>query len=198
MKLYTKRGDYGNTNLIGGRTISKAHPRVEAYGSLDELNSWVGYTISLIPNGAYASLKEELTLLQHYLFDVGTDLADPDGKLPTKMGEEQIEWLEKSIDKYDATTPALEAFILPGGTPLASSFQVARTITRRAERVLIHLEHTEEVRVPVRIFVNRLSDYFFVIARWINHEEGITEPTYDRGGKVFHQEEKEKTQQKNQ
>lgn len=187
MKLYTKRGDYGNTNLIGGRTVSKAHPRVEAYGSLDELNSWVGYTLSLIPKDKFPSLKEELIFIQHYLFDAGTDLADPEGKLPPKITKEETTWLEEKIDWYELQTPIIESFILPGGTQLASSFQVARTITRRAERMLIHLDNAEEeVRVPIRTFINRLSDYFFTVARWVNHEQGISEPTYDRGGKVFH------------
>lgn len=194
MKLYTKRGDYGNTNLVGGRTVPKDHPRVEAYGALDELNSWIGYTLSFLNEGRFDSLRDELTCIQHFLFDAGTDLADPEGKLPPKISEKETSWLEEKIDWYEARTPAIDSFILPGGTQQAGALQVARTITRRAEIRIITLKNTEseDVRVPVRTFINRLSDYFFAVARWVNYEQGVIEPSYDRGGKVFHLSEKEK------
>ena len=201
MKLYTKRGDFGNTNLVGGRTVPKDHPRVDAYGSLDELNSWIGYTISLIKEKTEnEGLREELILIQHFLFDVGTALADPFEKLPLRISKEETSWLEEKIDQYEEQTPLIESFILPGGTQLASALQVARTTARKAERNAIFLQNQdgEEVPTDVKTFLNRLSDYFFAAARWVNTKAGIKEPAYERGGKVFHHsaEEKEKRSKK--
>lgn len=192
MKLYTKRGDYGNTHLVGGRTVPKDHPRVEAYGNLDELNSWIGYVISLVSDREN-TLREELVLIQHFLFDAGTSLADPGAKLKPRLSKEDTKWLEQNIDEYESKTPLIESFILPGGTPLASAIQVARTITRRAERSIIFLQNQEEeVEQEVCTFINRLSDYFFAAARWVNYSQDVTEPLYERGGKVFHHSETEK------
>jgi len=191
MQLYTKRGDYGNTNLIGGKTVRKDDDRVEAYGTIDELNSIVGYAINQLPEGN-TELKNELFAIQHYLFDSGTDLADHTKKLEAKITEEEIKWLEEKIDEHSEKAAPLEKFILPGGHPSASLFQIARTVTRRAERCIVPLVKEEEENKDVFIFINRLSDYFFAVARELNAECGIEEPTYDRGGKVFHEIKKPK------
>ena len=207
MKLYTKRGDYGHTNLVGGRTVSKDHPRVEAYGALDELNSWIGYTMSLLTNDQ-EDLHLELIAIQHYLFDAGTVLADPSQKIATRITAKDTQWLEEKIDWYESHTPLIESFILPGGSTVSSALQVARTITRRAERNVIHLknqlknsegtESKESINQDVCEFINRLSDYLFTAARWVNHQQGITEPLYERGGKVFHYSEAEKQKRKDE
>ncbi|WP_028273968.1 cob(I)yrinic acid a,c-diamide adenosyltransferase [Atopococcus tabaci] len=191
MKLYTKRGDQGNTNLIGGRTVRKDDKRVAAYGTLDELNSLVGYIISQCSEEE-KEIVDELVELQHYLFDCGTDLADIKGKLPRKITDEQISWLEKRIDGYAEEAPTIESFILPGGDPVAALIQMARTVTRRAEREIVSLQNEQEINTAVFVFINRLSDYFFALARVINHRKGVTEPIYERGGKVFHNEEKQR------
>lgn len=185
MQLYTKRGDFGNTNLIGGRTVRKDDKRVVAYGTLDELNAIVGYAISQC-TAEEESIQNELVQLQHLLFDCGTDLADAKGKLPRKISEAEIKGLEQRIDDYANEAPAIESFILPGGDPLAALLQVARTVTRRAEREIVSLQNEQEINQAVSVFINRLSDYFFALARVINHRKGVSEPIYERGGKVFH------------
>ncbi|MFL2106417.1 cob(I)yrinic acid a,c-diamide adenosyltransferase [Desemzia sp. FAM 23991] len=183
MQVYTKRGDFGNTNLIGGRTIPKDSIRVESYGTIDELNSLMGYIVSQLDD---TDIKQELIKLQHDLFDCGTDLATPDGLKEYKVQKELVEWIESRIDIYAEEPPAIEKFIIPGGHPVSSLLQVARTVTRRAERIIVALSRETTINPIVPIFINRLSDYFFAIARVVNHRKGIEEPFYERGGVVFH------------
>ncbi|MDO5457520.1 MAG: cob(I)yrinic acid a,c-diamide adenosyltransferase [Atopococcus tabaci] len=187
MKIYTGRGDYGNTNLIGGKTVYKDNLRLEAYGSLDELNSLVGWLIALChKEKELLTLTNELSLLQHHIYDAGTDLADPSGKLEERLTEDITKWLEARIDHYDSLTQPIEKFILPGGHEAAAVAQYARTVTRRAERKLVSLMKEEEISKNAFIFVNRLSDYFFIAGRYINEVMKVEEPFYDRGGTVFH------------
>jgi cob(I)alamin adenosyltransferase len=131
MQIYTKRGDHGNTNLIGGRTISKDSIRVESYGTIDELNSLVGVIISQMDDKE-KDLKEELTSIQVDLFDIGTDLATIEGLKEYTITKKQVEWLESRIDVYANEPPEIQKFVLPGGHPVAGLLHLARTITRRA------------------------------------------------------------------
>ncbi|MEG0268386.1 MAG: cob(I)yrinic acid a,c-diamide adenosyltransferase [Carnobacterium sp.] len=185
MQIYTKRGDYGNTNIIGGRTVKKDALRVEAYGAIDEANSLMGYIVSQMKEQDNA-LKKELVEIQHYLFDCGTDLATPHGKNPYKLTKESIDWIESRIDYYAAIPPAIESFVLPGGDPVASLLHFARTVVRRSERRIVNFTSDEETNPHVGIFINRLSDYLFALARFVNHQAKVEEPLYERGGKVFH------------
>lgn len=188
MQYYTKRGDQGNTNIITGRTVRKDSSRVEAYGTIDELNSLIGFVVSQV-DGKNQELRNELVTIQHFLFDCGTDLAVPDEKIPYKISEKEISFLEQRIDYYTFIPPEVDKFIIPGGSPLASLIQLARTVTRRAERRIVTFVNEEEkTNKQVQIFVNRLSDYFFALGRVVNHTEGMKEPLYERGGTVFHKD----------
>ena len=186
MQLYTKRGDFGNTNLIGGRTVPKDSIRVESYGTIDELNSLVGYIVSQISDDADLEIKQELIKLQHDLFDCGTDLSTPDGLKEYKVQEDLVEWIEARIDVYAEEPSIIEKFIIPGGHPVSSLLHIARTVTRRAERIIVALSKETAINPIVPVFINRLSDYFFALARVVNYRKGIEEPFYERGGAVFH------------
>ncbi|MBS4750704.1 cob(I)yrinic acid a,c-diamide adenosyltransferase [Granulicatella sp. zg-ZJ] len=184
MQLYTKTGDKGLTKLVGGQSAAKDSDRVCAYGTIDELNSWIGYTISQMENGD--PLIDELRQLQHYLFDCGSDLSTPHGVYPYKVDKKLVDWIEERIDTYADIPPALETFILQGGDPIASMIHVARTIARRAERHIVATMWTNEINNEVMVFVNRLSDYFFALARVINFRKGVADVAYERSAKVFH------------
>ncbi|MBF0777610.1 cob(I)yrinic acid a,c-diamide adenosyltransferase [Streptococcus cuniculi] len=184
MQLYTKTGDKGLTKLVGGQSVAKDAERVNAYGTIDELNSWIGLTISKMTDSD--ALKEELLQLQHYLFDCGSDLSTPQGVYPYKVDKQLVEWIEERIDTYADIPPALETFILPGGDEIASMIHVARTIARRAERHIVATMWTTEINNEVLIFVNRLSDYFFALARVLNFRKNRPDVAYERGVKVFH------------
>ncbi|MBF0779548.1 MULTISPECIES: cob(I)yrinic acid a,c-diamide adenosyltransferase [unclassified Granulicatella] len=184
MQLYTKTGDKGLTKLVGGQSVAKDSERVCAYGTLDELNSWVGYTISQMDK--QDPIADELLQLQHYLFDCGSDLSTPHGVYPYKVDQSLVDWIEKRIDVYAEIPPALESFILQGGHPIASMIHVARTIARRAERHIVGTMWTTEINNQVLVFVNRLSDYFFALARVLNYQHGVKDIPYERSGKVFH------------
>lgn len=184
MQLYTKTGDKGLTKLVGGQSVAKDAERVNAYGTIDELNSWIGYTISKM--GQDDELKGELLQLQHYLFDCGSDLSTPKGVYPFKVDQTLIDWIENRIDTYADIPPALETFILPGGDEIASMIHVARTIARRAERHIVGAMWSTEINNEVLVFVNRLSDYFFALARVINYKQSQPDIAYKRGAKVFH------------
>lgn len=185
MQLYTKRGDFGNTNLIGGRTVSKDSTIVESYGTIDELNSIVGYIVSQVSEED-VMIKNELIKLQHDLFDCGTDLSTPQGLKEYKVQKDLLDWIEERIDQYAEEAPAIEKFIIPGGDSVAGLLHIARTVTRRAERVVVALSKETKVNPVVAVFINRLSDYFFALARVINYRHGVEEPFYERGGVVFH------------
>ncbi|EKD5198531.1 cob(I)yrinic acid a,c-diamide adenosyltransferase [Enterococcus faecalis] len=186
MKIYTKTGDKGMTKLVGSSTVAKDSDRVESYGTIDELNSWVGYIISQLPQ-ENQEIKEELEALQHLLFDAGTDLSTPiEAQRPFKLQKESVHWLEQRIDFYTAQSPDIDRFILPGGTPAASMVHVARTIARRAERIIVRLNWTAKINEEVLIFTNRLSDYFYALARYLNVQAQRPDVFYERSEMVFH------------
>lgn len=184
MQLYTKTGDKGLTKLVGGQSIAKDAERVMAYGTIDELNSWIGYIISKME--AEAPLQSELLQLQHYLFDCGSDLSTPQGVYPYKVNKQLVKWIEERIDTYADIPPALETFILPGGDEVAAMLHMARTIARRAERHIVSTMWTTDINNEVLVFVNRLSDYFFALARVVNFSKQQADIAYERGEKVFH------------
>ena len=186
MKIYTKTGDKGMTKLVGSSTVAKDSDRVESYGTIDELNSWVGYIISQLPQ-ENQEIKEELEALQHLLFDAGTDLSTPiEAQRPFKLQKDSVHWLEQRIDFYTAQSPDIDRFILPGGTPAASMVHVARTIARRAERIIVRLNWTAKINEEVLIFTNRLSDYFYALARYLNVQAQRPDVFYERSEMVFH------------
>lgn len=188
MRLYTKSGDKGRTSLIGGR-VFKDHARVEAYGTLDELNAFVGKAVSEIDDERLQDIKEDLIKIQHEIFDGGSDLSVilPEKERKYRLEEDAITYLEEKIDALTEEAPELEYFILPGGSTIAASLHVARTIARRAERQIVTLMN-EEDDVPALVlqYVNRLSDYFFAAARSVNFRLNIKDVAYERSAKVFH------------
>ncbi|WP_058303215.1 cob(I)yrinic acid a,c-diamide adenosyltransferase [Gorillibacterium timonense] len=186
MKLYTRTGDEGKTSVIGGR-VGKDDARVEAYGTIDELNAFVGQAIGSLTGLIYEDLRSDLTRIQHELFDCGGDLAylDPSGGAGWKVAEDLSNQLETLIDKYDAEAPPIRRFILPGGSEAAASLHVCRTVCRRAERRVVTLAAEHEVNPAVMRYVNRLSDFFFAAARAANAREGRDDVEYVRGANVF-------------
>jgi cob(I)alamin adenosyltransferase len=188
MKIYTRTGDEGKTSVIGDR-VAKDDERVEAYGTIDELNCFVGQTAAVIARqdeGDWASLLEHLTLIQHELFDCGSDLsyAVPDS-LKMKVSPEMTERLETWIDLYEAQTQSIQRFILPGGSEPAALLHVCRTVCRRAERRVVSLGKVQPSPDEVRKYLNRLSDFFFTAARAANSKLGLTDVEYERGAQVF-------------
>jgi cob(I)alamin adenosyltransferase len=186
MKLYTKTGDGGMTGMIGGR-VRKDDARVEACGTIDELNSLVGLAIqSAVLDGRYADLAGRLTDIQHELFDCGSDLSHMiPGDRPYKVTPEMVEALEADIDRLHAEAPPIRRFILPGGTPLAAWLHACRTVCRRAERRTVSLAGVAETNREVLRYLNRLSDYFFAAARSANARAGVPDTEYARGAGVF-------------
>ncbi len=177
MKIYTKTGDAGKTSLLGGKKVSKGDLRIESYGSVDELNSFVGLLSDFQTDGF---LKDILKEIQDRLFTIGSDLAcDPDKniKMPVPdVHESDIELLEKEIDRMNDELPPLLNFILPGGAPVVSYAHIARTVCRRAERNCIRLQDSEQNVAPIIIkYLNRLSDYFFMLARYTGFKNNIPE-----------------------
>ncbi|MFN8310306.1 MAG: cob(I)yrinic acid a,c-diamide adenosyltransferase [Chitinophagales bacterium] len=175
MKIYTKTGDIGETALYGGRRISKSDLRIEAYGTTDELNSWIGLLRDV---AATDELKTLLKTIQDRLFTIGAALAaDPENtKLPRPdLLESDVLELETAIDKMDESLPALRAFILPGGHIHISYCHLARTVSRRAERLVVALNHTSPVDPIILKYLNRLSDYLFTLARYFSHQLQVPE-----------------------
>ena len=174
MKIYTKTGDKGETSPLSGSRVSKSDLRIESYGTVDELNSYLGLIRDHIDDPA---LKEFITSIQEYLFTIGSHLAD-DGKrdfnLP-ELSEDFILTLEASIDSMNETVPPMTNFILPGGLPVISYIHIARTICRRAERRVVNLQSQESRYDLVVRYLNRLSDYLFVLARYMHAKLGIEE-----------------------
>lgn len=181
MKIYTRTGDEGKTGLFGGGRVSKTHPRVEAYGDVDELNAAIGLarSIEMLPR-----IDEVLVPLQRDLFAIGALLATPDlEKMKRQLEKAQIDErrigeLERAIDDGDRELEALKSFIVPGGTPKAAALHVARTVCRRAERRVIAVTPDEEIPQIVVIYLNRLSDLLFTLARVANHRAGAGEVTW--------------------
>jgi cob(I)alamin adenosyltransferase len=169
MKIYTKTGDDGETGLFAGPRVPKDHPRVEVCGALDELNAVLGQARTA---GPAADMDGVLCRAQHELFALGAELGTPQPEAAglVLVQEEQIAWLERAIDHYEADLPPLREFILPGGTLLAATLHVARSVCRRAERRIVTLSRTEPGRISDRAlrYVNRLGDLLFVLARTAN------------------------------
>lgn len=176
MKIYTKTGDKGMTSLIGGTRVPKNSIRLEAYGTVDELNTYIGMIRSF-------PLKEqelsELVMIQTILFDVGGNLATDTSveglKIHLIVTEEEVLMLEKAMDRMDAELPPLTSFVLPGGDQAVSFCHIARTVCRRAERRMLDMSTQFEIDETVMKFVNRLSDYLFVLSRKVANDRGITE-----------------------
>jgi cob(I)alamin adenosyltransferase len=182
MKIYTKTGDKGETGLFGGERVSKDSLRISAYGTIDELNSFIGYTITEIKD---ESVKANMLKIQNYLFTIGSDLATPETEKNTKLNiprtpESFYIEIEKMIDLYDAQLEELRNFILPGGSKSASLLHICRTICRRAEREVVAVKKSVNNDGNIIIFLNRLSDLFFVLSRFenkvSNHPDTIWKP----------------------
>ncbi len=172
MKIYTKTGDRGQTGLFGGARVSKATARVRAYGDVDELNSVLGVARA---GGVPTPVDAVLSIVQSELFDVGAELATAPGRSAqgfAPIDERAIERLERAIDEAVAALPPLKSFILPGGCLGAAQLHVARTVCRRAERSVVALADDEVVRDTLVVYLNRLSDLLFVLARLTNQEAG--------------------------
>lgn len=186
MKIYTRTGDAGQTSIIGGR-VDKDDIRVEAYGTVDELNAFVGQAIGLMDPDKFGDLAADLLQIQHELFDCGSDLAKvkETETHPYKVNAEMVEHLETLIDAYDAELPEITRFILPGGSPLSAALHICRTVCRRAERHTVTLARTQEINPEVRRYLNRLSDLWFTAARLANFREGIQDVEYVRSAEVF-------------
>lgn len=185
MKIYTRTGDEGKTGVIGGR-VSKDDVRVEAYGTIDELNAFVGEAMTRLDEKHFADLIQDLMEIQHTLFDAGADLAQVGKKRNYQVTKEMTTHLETLIDRYDQECPPLQRFILPGGSPASAALHVCRVVTRRAERLVVTLCNTQETNDEVRRYLNRLSDFFFTVARLVNARSGVADVEYKRGGQVFH------------
>ncbi|GGF29565.1 ATP--cob(I)alamin adenosyltransferase [Halobacillus andaensis] len=184
MRLYTRTGDKGQTSVIGGR-VEKDEVRVEAYGTVDEVNSFVGKARTELEGAKFTEIQEELERIQHELFDCGSDLANKKSNRPYKLQQESIDWLEQRMDEYIQKSPELERFILPGGSAASATLHIARTITRRAERLVVTLQKQEEIHPVCLIYLNRLSDYFFGLARYVNMLSEMKDVEYIRSAKVF-------------
>lgn len=185
MKLYTKGGDKGKTSIIGGERVFKNNSRVKAYGTIDEANSFIGLVLSSMSKSEMPQLFDELLTIQQYLFDAGTDLATSEIAETYRLSKESVEWLEEKIDLYTGKVPPIEKFIIPGGHMLSSQVHICRTIIRRAERETVAILAEEKINEHALKFLNRLSDFLFVAARYINYYYGEKDIFYERGGKVF-------------
>lgn len=175
MKIYTKTGDKGQTSLIGGTRVPKHHMRIEAYGTVDELNSWIGL---INDQQIEENTKGVLSEIQDRLFTIGSSLASDPNKSKMKipdLHETDIEVLETQIDKMNEVLPEMRFFILPGGHTTISYCHLARCVCRRAERNVIHLNENEYVNELVIKYLNRLSDYLFVLARYIGLQLNVNE-----------------------
>ena len=186
-KVYTRTGDEGETGLVGGRRIAKEHLRIEAYGTVDELNSVIGLGRSFLAQKEDSLHRDKLDLIleavQQRLFDIGSELATLPGdeyEGQVKVKEADTQWMEEVIDLMNEDLEPLKSFILPGGTPLNAFLHQSRTVCRRAERAILRLHRGETVSASIRTFINRLSDFLFVCGRWVavmlNEEEVLWVP----------------------
>lgn len=174
MKIYTKTGDTGMTGLYGGARISKAHIRLDAYGTVDELNSFLGGIVDYPELQVMELIVREI---QSELFNIGAHLAtESDSNLPLpELPLERITWMEQEIDRMEESLPPLKNFILPGGHPAISALHICRTVCRRAERQIIALHQLEAVNSIILQYFNRMSDYIFVLARYVGMQHQIPE-----------------------
>ena len=176
-KIYTRTGDKGTTSLIGGTKVPKSHLRIEAYGTVDELNSHLGLCRDLVPD---ETIRAILLEAQDRLFTIGSSLACDPGKEPKlkipDLNEEDILLLEKDIDGMNEKIPPMKSFVLPGGHPQVSQLHIARCVCRRAERCTVKLElESLELDPLILKYLNRLSDWLFIAARYVSHERNATE-----------------------
>lgn len=180
MKIYTKTGDAGTTGLFGGPRVSKDDARICAYGSIDELNAFLGTARS---TGLVPELDAMLSQVQHQLFAIGAELAtpNPDEHHLKWSGEPHVSLLEQSIDRMEAEMAPLRCFILPGGSPQSAHLHLARTVCRRVEREIVRLSHDSRVSdvSHIVIYLNRLSDMLFVMARYANHLAGVPDVPWE-------------------
>ncbi|MFZ5947051.1 MAG: cob(I)yrinic acid a,c-diamide adenosyltransferase [Stygiobacter sp.] len=182
MKIYTKTGDKGETSLFGGKRVWKDDLRISAYGTIDELNAQLGVAITEIKN---KELIEILKSIQSELFSVCSDLATPFENEPKnfvipRIDEKYINKIEKLIDEIEFKLPELKNFILPGGTKGAANLHLARTICRRAEREIVSLKKVEKINPLIEVYINRLSDFLFVLARYENHIENVSDIVWQK------------------
>lgn len=181
-KIYTKTGDAGQTSLVGGKRVSKKDVRLEAYGTVDELNAHLGMLIATLPVLSYDAVL--LQFIQNKLFVVGsylaTDISFTELREASHIKIADIERIERRIDEIDGVLPPLNRFILPGGLPAAAKAHICRTVCRRAERRICEVAEQYEVDELILRFVNRLSDYLFVLSRFINVEGGVEEICWDK------------------
>lgn len=194
-RVYTRRGDAGTTELVGGQSVDKSDERLEAYGTVDELNAHIGKARQIIVDRhrkkpAYKNLSETLLRVQHELFNLGSILAtkpEDVGEQMPRVTEDDVEALEESIDTFNESLPELRSFVLPGGTELNAELHVCRTVCRRAERATVTLARQEEIESDAISYLNRLSDALFVWARWSavhpeNKSEVLWEPNQSTSG----------------
>jgi len=177
MKLYTRNGDDGSTSLFGGKRVPKSELRVTAYGNVDELNASIGVAVAACDDAETAGA---LTAIQHELFALGAQLAaDDPAKAPTGVAQEWIDAMERLIDAAEAECAPLDRFILPGGTAVAASLHLARTVCRRAERSVVELSATAQVQGCTIVYLNRLSDLLFALARRANRRGGVPDTAWE-------------------
>jgi cob(I)alamin adenosyltransferase len=182
MKIYTKTGDEGKTSLFGGKRVEKNHIRLEAYGTIDELNSVLGVSSSFNNDEL---VKKTINDIQNSLFRVGSELATPEevkSKAIVSISPEEINNIEKVIDDIELKLNPLKNFILPGGSKLAAFLHLARTVCRRAERKIIELDLNESINPDILVYINRLSDLLFVLARFANHLSSTPEIEWKQRG----------------
>ena len=187
-KVYTRTGDSGQTGLVGGKRLPKDHPRIEAYGTVDELNSVIGLALSFLAQKEASKRREKLELIleaiQQKLFDTGSELATLPGdeyEGQITLQAEDAEWLEEIIDAMNDELQPLKSFILPGGTSLNAFLHQARTVCRRAERDILKLNQIDLVNQEIIKYINRLSDFLFVAGRWVTETLGETETLWQPG-----------------
>lgn len=177
MKIYTKKGDKGETSLFGGQRVLKSAKRISAYGTIDELNSILGLAEAF---GLSTESAERIENVQRHLFVLGSDLATPSTSKARidRIGGAEVEFLENAIDEMEMSLEPLKNFILPGGSPAGAVLHVARTVCRRAERITIECSQEEDISEVAIQYLNRLSDFLFVLARYENHISGKPEKTW--------------------
>jgi len=180
-RIYTKLGDRGETHLGDMSRVPKTHPRIEAYGTVDELNAQLG--VAIVTDGMPEQYAGWLRHVQNDLFDLGADVAVPHGgdRERLRVSAGQTTWLEQRCDEVNATLEPLKSFVLPGGTPAAAQLHVCRTVCRRAERACVRLAREERVNPAILSYLNRLSDLLFVLARYMNKVDGNPETQWRKG-----------------
>ena len=174
MKIYTKKGDSGSTQLLGGTIVKKNHIRLECYGTIDELSSWIGL---IRDQDISENIKEALFEIQDRLFTIESLLASDsqnESNLPG-LDEKDVKFLEKQIDHMNENLPELSSFLIPGGDTIVSYCHIGRTVCRRAERLVLRLSEEYDINNLVLVYLNRLSDYLFILSRRIGHNLGVSE-----------------------